>query len=167
MFVCRVLVVDDNTHIHRDFKKIVDTVDNSGVWGADPLGPSSMPRLPAFELSSATSGEAAIDMVSAAAVAKRAFHVAFVDMRMPGCDGLTTVEKLWLIQPELEVAFSSAYMDHSWSDVTARLGRPGLRSVPKPWTGSQVLAVLHELRGRARDRTLRIEPTTLRWSMKP
>jgi hypothetical protein len=57
-------------------------------------------------------------------------------------------------------------MDHSWNDVTARLGRPGLRSVPKPWTGSQILAVLHELRGRVRDRMLRGEPSR-RWSMKP
>ena len=60
MFVCRVLVVDDNTHIHRDFKKIVDTVDSSGVWGAmaaDPLGSSLAPRPPAFEVSSAQSGE--------------------------------------------------------------------------------------------------------------
>jgi hypothetical protein len=70
---------------------------------------------------------------------------------------------MWLIQTDLEVAFSSAYMDHSWGDVTARLGRPGLRSVPKPCTGSQILAVLHELRGRARERTLRGLPGAPPW----
>jgi YesN/AraC family two-component response regulator len=74
---------------------------------------------------------------------------------MPGCDGVETVEKLWKVQPDLEVAFSSAYMDYSWGDVTERLRRPGLRFVPKPWSGSQILAVLHELRARVRARKLR------------
>jgi hypothetical protein len=76
-------------------------------------------------------------------------------MRMPGLDGLATVEKLWQLQPHLEVAFSSAYMDHSWNSVIERLRRPGLRMVPKPWKGSDIIAVLHELRGRMRTRSLR------------
>jgi CheY-like chemotaxis protein len=155
---CRVLIVDDNTHIHRDFQKIVDTLESTS-WSlliVDPLGPEPpSQRTPEFELGFAESGEAALRMVGSAVSAGQPFQIAFVDMRMPGLDGLATVEKLWQLQPHLEVAFSSAYMDHSWNSVIERLRRPGLRMVPKPWKGSDIIAVLHELRGRMRTRSLR------------
>ena len=154
MAPCRVLVVDDNTDIHRDFKRIVDTVDNAAAWSrlaSDPLAePASGRAEPQFELSFAASGEAAVNAVRSAVTLKRPFHVAIVDMRMPGLDGLATVEKLWTLQSDLQVAFSSAYMDYSWNSVIARLKRPGLRLVPKPWTASEIIAVLHEMRDRVR-----------------
>ena len=157
----RVLVVDDNTHIHRDFKRVVDTVTRASSWSEvtpDPLArAASIPPPPVdLEVSFAVSGESALELVSAALNARQPFHIAFVDMRMPGMDGLATVEQLWQAQPDLEVAFSSAYMDYSWNQVIDRLQRPGLRLVPKPWTGSKILAVLHELRGRVRDRGARL-----------
>jgi diguanylate cyclase len=158
MAVCRVLVIDDNTHIHRDFCKIVDTFERTASWSAlafDPLAGSPPPRAREFDVTCAQSGEAALELVTAALARNLPFHVAFVDMRMPGWDGLSTVEKLWRVQPELEVAISSAYMDYSWNTITTRLQRPGLRLVPKPWKGSEIVAALHELRGRARQRISR------------
>jgi CheY-like chemotaxis protein len=153
MLPCRVLVVDDNTRIHRDFHKIVDPHGHAASWAqlaADPLAELAPAAPPDFEVSFASSGEAALKLVQAAAASLERYHVAIVDVRMPGLDGLATVEQLWRVQPELEVAFSSAYMDYSWNAVVERLQRPGLRLLPKPWMASQVLAVLHELRGRAR-----------------
>jgi CheY-like chemotaxis protein len=157
MSLCRVLVIDDNTHIHRDFRKIVDTVESAAAWSAlalDPLRASLPPRARDFEVTCAESGEIALRLVTAAVAREQRFHVAFVDMRMPGWDGLATIEQLWRVQPELEVAISSAYMDHSWNTITERLQRPGLRLVPKPWKGSEILAALHELRSRARRRSV-------------
>ena len=75
--------------------------------------------------------------------------MAFVDMRMPGWDGIETIQHLWQVQPSLEVAICSAYMDYSWHDVIARLGRPGLRLLQKPWASGEVLAVAQELCSRA------------------
>jgi CheY-like chemotaxis protein len=161
MPLCRVLVVDDNTHIHRDFRKIVDTVESAAAWSAlarDPLT-SAPPRAREFDVTCTDSGESALRLVSAALARDQRFHVAFVDMRMPGWDGLATIEQLWRVQPELEVAISSAFMDHSWSAITERLRRPGLRLVPKPWKGSEILATLHELRGRARKQPPRSRPS--------
>jgi two-component system, NtrC family, sensor kinase len=156
MTTCRILVVDDNVGIHRDFAKIVAAVTvNALVPGRDVLAASlPPPRPPEYELCSVESGEAALAELKKACEAARPFAIAFVDMRMPGCDGIETVEKLLKLQPDLEIAFSSAYMDYSWSEVTERLRRPGLRFVPKPWTGSQILAVLHELRARVLGRRL-------------
>jgi CheY-like chemotaxis protein len=153
MPLCRVLVIDDNTHIHRDFRKIVDTVESATAWSAmarDPLSASMPPRARDFDVTCTDSGESALRLVTSAVARGEPFHVAFVDMRMPGWDGLATIEQLWRVQPELEVAISSAYMDHAWNTIIDRLQRPGLRLVPKPWKGSDVVAALHELRGRAR-----------------
>lgn len=163
MSLCRVLVIDDNTHIHRDFRKIVDTVESAAAWSAlarDPLSASLPPRARDFEVTCTDSGESALSLVTAAVARGQRFHVAFVDMRMPGWDGLATIEQLWRVQPELEVAISSAYMDHSWGAITERLRRPGLRLVPKPWKGSEILAALHELRGRARKQQPRPYPSS-------
>lgn len=160
MPLCRVLVVDDNTAIHRDIKRVLDAVDSAAVGqklADDPLAePSSERVAPQFELTFASSGEEAIGAVRSAVAQKRPFHIALVDMRMPGLDGLATVEKLWTLQSDLQVAFSSAYMDHTWHSVMNRLQRPGLRLIPKPWTGSGIVAILHELRDRSRGRTTRI-----------
>lgn len=158
MTLCRVLVIDDNTHIHRDFRKIVDTVESSTSWAAlaeDPLAIEARAPARQFEVTFVESGDAALRVVKATVMSEQRFHVAFVDMRMPGWDGLETIERLWRVQPDLEVAISSAYMDYSWGAITERLRRPGLRLVPKPWKGGEILAALHELRGRARERNVR------------
>ena len=75
--------------------------------------------------------------------------MAFVDMRMPGWDGIETITQLVRVQPNLQFAICSAYMDYSWHDVLSRLNRPGLRLLRKPWTSGEVLALVHELCGRA------------------
>jgi two-component system NtrC family sensor kinase len=149
---CRVLMVDDNVAIHADFRKVLFA--NTRAAALNDLeqalfGGDDAPRPPElFEASYATSGEEACELVKRALGAGLPLSIAVVDMRMPGWDGLRTVEELWAIQPELEVALTSAYMDYSWKEVITRLGRPGLRLIPKPWTSARLLGVLHELRDR-------------------
>jgi CheY-like chemotaxis protein len=154
MEACRILVVDDNQNIHRDFRKIIELAGagiSLVVLERNVLGDVVPPPEPSeFELAFAISGEAAAALVKSAVASARPFAMAFVDMRMPGWDGLETAEQLWKLQSDLAVAFTSAYMDYSWNEVIERLKRPGLRFVPKPWSGSQILAVVHELRARAR-----------------
>ena len=46
--------------------------------------------------------------------------MAFVDMRMPpGWDGLETIERLWAVDPNLQMVICSAYSDHDWQDLFA------------------------------------------------
>jgi YesN/AraC family two-component response regulator len=45
-------------------------------------------------------------------------------MRMPpGWDGLETIERLWQVDPDLQIVICSAYSDHSWSDLRAGSAR--------------------------------------------
>jgi signal transduction histidine kinase len=52
----------------------------------------------------------------------RPYAVAFVDMRMPpGWDGLETIERFWEADGRLQVVICTAYSDHSWAEIAARL----------------------------------------------
>jgi len=151
--VHRILVVDDNAAIHRDFQKIlVGGDERSGLEGLeqDLFGanaPASSSKQ--FTVSCAGSGKEALELVRRACQQGKPFTMAFVDMRMPGWDGIETCSQLYRVQPDLQVAICSAYMDYSWHEVLTKLQRPGLRLLRKPWTSGEVLALVHELCGRA------------------
>lgn len=149
----RILVVDDNTAIHRDFQKILMGGDGRSELDElehDLFGAQSSTRAPKqYALACAESGQAALELVQRASQQGKPFAVAFVDMRMPGWDGIETVSQLLRVQPALQVAICSAYMDYSWHEVISRLNRPGLRLLRKPWTSGEVLALVHELCARA------------------
>ncbi|WP_236181270.1 MULTISPECIES: EAL domain-containing protein [Pseudomonas] len=125
----RVLIVDDTASIHEDFAKILmpATVADDSLDETENLlfgDPSSAPVAPKnrFELDSAYQGREALDKVKAALAAGRPYAMAFIDMRMPpGWDGLETIERLWQVDPRLQVALCTAYSDYSWEDIDQRL----------------------------------------------
>ena len=125
----RVLIVDDTASIHDDFAKILkpataeaDSLDETesllfGDASSAPVAPKDR-----FELDSAYQGREALDKVEAALAAGRPYAMAFIDMRMPpGWDGLETIERLWQVDPKLQVALCTAYSDYSWEDIDRRL----------------------------------------------
>jgi diguanylate cyclase len=66
-------------------------------------------------------------MVTSARAEDRSYAMAFIDMRMPpGWDGVETVERLWAIDPELQVALCTAFSDYSLEEMgrAARARRP-------------------------------------------
>jgi CheY-like chemotaxis protein len=145
--------VDDNTAIHRDFEKILQS--GLGDGGLDELeqdlfgARAQPPATRQYALSFATSGQEALLLVRRSTQQNRPFSMAFVDMRMPGWDGIETISQLFKVQPNLQVAICSAYMDYSWYEVLQRLQRPGLRLLRKPWTSGEVLELVHELCNRS------------------
>ena len=64
----------------------------------------------------------ALDKVETALANDLPYAMAFIDMRMPpGWDGLETIERLWQVDPKLQVALCTAYSDYSWEDIDERL----------------------------------------------
>ena len=149
----RILVVDDNHAIHDDFHKIFAPPDATSGTLDDleaallDLPAASVPAPPPFELVSAFQGREALDHVVAATRDGRPFALAFVDMRMPpGWDGLETIERIWQVDPDLQIVICSAYSDHSWSDLRARLGpRESLLILKKPFDTLEVVQCAHAL----------------------
>ena len=68
-------------------------------------------------------------------------------MRMPpGWDGLETIERLWTVDPQIQMVICSAYSDHDWTDLIARLGQSDkLLVLKKPFEMIEVLQCAHAL----------------------
>lgn len=127
----RILVVDDNTQIHADFRKILACSAKSSsrlaefeqeIFGDKASDPVEVAA--GFDVETAEQGQQGARMVASAKQAGRPFAMVFVDMRMPpGWDGLETIEQMWKDDPNLEVVICTAYSDHSWAEISTRLTR--------------------------------------------
>ena len=121
----RILIVDDTASIHQDFRKIL-CADANGEPSLENLEEALFGTAPkvrqAFKLDSAYQGEEALELVNRALAANAPYALAFIDMRMPpGWDGLQTIEQLWNVDPNLQIALCTAYSDYSFEAIEARL----------------------------------------------
>ena len=150
----RILIIDDNPAIHRDFDKILGaSVEpaaelasvESLLFGDPPAVERERTR---YALEFASQGQEGVERAKSAAAAGRPFAIAFIDMRMPpGWDGLETIERLWAVDPDVQVVICSAHSDYDWSDVVARLGQTDrLLVLKKPFEPIEVLQCASALR---------------------
>lgn len=150
----RILLVDDNVAIHEDFRRILTPAPDEAadldleaarLFGPAPTRPAAV-SAPPFRLHSASRGEQALALVEAAVAAGEPYAVAFVDMRMPGWDGLTTITRLWEVDPEMMVVICTAHTDHSWSEIRATLvAQDRWLVLKKPCDKIEVLQLAHAL----------------------
>lgn len=149
----RILLVDDNLAIHDDFRRILVPTNSASTLDADAaslfgaaaeVAPSESAT---FELDYAQQGQEACEKAAVAVAAGRPYALAFVDMRMPpGWDGLTTIRKLWEIDPELQVVICTAYSDRSWNEIQAALtARDRWLVLKKPFDKVEVLQLAQAL----------------------
>ena len=158
----RVLVVDDNRAIHEDFLKILggNAGGSSELQAAERLllgGAAAAPR-PTFQIDTALQGEEGVARVQRALQEDQPYAMAFIDMRMPpGWDGLETIQRLWEIDPHVQVVICSAHSDYDWTEVVARLDHSDkLLVIKKPFEPIEVLQCANALtRKWDNERTLR------------
>jgi len=148
----RILVIDDNQDIHGDFRKVLGAgFDATAALAAAELAllGESLPQSmnPGFEVDSALQGQEGVARVQQALDEGRPYAMAFVDMRMPpGWDGLETIERLWVVDPDCQVVICSAHSDYDWTDVVTRLDRcDKLLVVKKPFEPIEVLQCANAL----------------------
>src|SRR5579862_2839764 len=148
----RILLVDDNPAIHEDFRKIL-LGSAKGRTELDAMESVlfDTPHIPvnvtSFELESAYQGKEALEKVKQAIKNGKPYAMAFVDVRMPpGWDGVETIERLWQVDPALQVVVCTAYSDYSWEKMTVRLGvNDNLVILKKPFDNIEVLQLAHAL----------------------
>ena len=121
----RILVIDDNSDIHEDFRKILTPdlhdlgKDEAALFGDKMVKLQS----PVFEISSAYQGEEGLDLIEKSLLEYRPYALAFIDFRMsPGWNGIETVCKIWEVYPDLQVVICTAYPDFAWELVLRKLG---------------------------------------------
>ena len=148
--VHRILVVDDNSAIHDDFRKVLtaERSDAAEQMAAQIFGDN--PRQPVterYEVDAATQGEEAREKVRDALVRGRPYTVAFVDMRMPpGWNGIQTIANLRAVDPALQFVICTAHADYSWGEIHEALGpMDSLVILKKPFDNVEVLQLAHAL----------------------
>ncbi len=131
----RILIVDDNSSIHEDFRKVLIVEKNedhaaldeleSEIFGDDNGAPDSthQEERVIYQVDSAFQGQEALKMVEKAAAENRPYAMIFMDVRMPpGWDGIETISHIWIKHPYIEMVLCTAYSDYTWDDIIEKLG---------------------------------------------
>jgi CheY-like chemotaxis protein len=145
----RILVVDDNTAIHEDFRKIL-CAESSTIGNIESElfdSPAKLAERISFRIDSASQGQEALNYVQRAVQDDDPYTLAFVDIRMPpGWDGVETIERIWRISPDMQAVICTAYSDYSWDKIIARFGyTDNLLILKKPFESAEVLQLAHAL----------------------
>ena len=168
----RIIVIDDNTAIHDDFRKVLSperasatqlAQSEAAIFGDVPVdghergtgvGVRELQRrgaitttYPVYQIDSASQGQEGVALVRRARDEQRPYAVAFVDARMPpGWDGIETISRLWVEDPNVMVVLCTAYSDHSWREIRDRLAHPEqLVILKKPFAPIEVLQLAEGL----------------------
>ncbi len=141
----RILIIDDNFDIHADFKKALhDNKDDKDDKDEDEVAlfgdRLNMQELCTYQIDSAFQGQEALELVKNSMSNRKHYALAFVDIKMPpGWDGIETIQKIWEIDPEIQMVIVSAYSDYSWEDIIRVLGKTeNLLILKKPFETMEI-----------------------------
>lgn len=123
----KIIVIDDNVSIHRDFIKILTTNTGSEL---DKLKmqifdekTSDVISLPKFQIDTASQGNEGVERIKQALDQGNPYALAFVDVRMPpGWDGIETIKHIWELDQDIQIVICTAYSDYSWEETISQLG---------------------------------------------
>lgn len=148
----RVLIVDDNEAIHEDFRKILDQSKGRRASLAEAeeflfgnsAGSSGQMT---YQLESAYQGQEALTLVKKSLDEDTPYALAFIDIRMPpGWDGLETLQKVWEVDPQLQIVLCTAYSDYSLEDIIKVVGHTdNLVILKKPFDTIEVKQLTNAL----------------------
>ena len=121
----RVLIVDDQESIYIDFREMLGVKERERR--SDELANSFFSAgrdnkrindVPSYELSYASSGNEAYEMIKLAKESNCPYAVAYIDIRMPpGIDGIETIRRVREFEKNLEIVIMTAYSDKPMSDI--------------------------------------------------
>ena len=169
----RLLIIDDNVAIHQDFLKIFGTTAEEAAEQEFLAAEAALfgeavdtaSTRPVFAIDSAYQGQEGVEKARQALAEGRPYGMAFIDMRMPpGWDGLETIERLWAIDPHIQVVICSAHADYDWMEVVHRLGHSDqLLVLRKPFESIEVLQCANSLTRKWRnERMIRAQVASLK-----
>lgn len=129
----RVLVIDDEEMVRDNIEEILvprvksnDLVDSAANILFDeeesPIEHRSS-NIPKFIVDKASNGAEGLEMVRKSIEKGIPYAVIFLDMRMPGWDGLETATKIREIEGKAEIIFVTAYSDTSIEDIVSKAGQ--------------------------------------------
>ena len=165
-------MIDDDLAIHEVFASVLAFMPVNGLQGGSPAEAVIRPDFPRFEVHSAYSGEQGLEFVRRARAANWLYAMAFLDMRMPGWDGIETIGHIWTESADLQIIICTGYSDFSWHEIIRRYGHTDrLLMLKKPFDVMELrqlayaLAVkwnlINHLQTLVTDRTVTLQTTNL------
>ncbi|MCC6901889.1 MAG: response regulator [Polyangiaceae bacterium] len=146
----RVLVIDDNEGIHATLRSLLRSRGghvHAEVRGVERelFGAAAGAAKP-FEIAGAQCGEEGVAKTEQAVSDGQRFAIAFVDLCMPGWDGIETTEKLWATDPDLQVVLVTGSSDVPWAEIRQRVGfRDNFLVLKKPFEPVEVRQIAQAL----------------------
>lgn len=127
----RILVIDDEEIVRSSIREILCPRVNkneslleasNALFGNAAVVAARPENIIHFHVDEAPSGELGYARVKEAVEAGRPYAVVFLDMRMPGWDGLHTAKRIREIDEKVELYFITAYSDYSIDEITSVAG---------------------------------------------
>lgn len=145
----RVLIIDDTPSMHEDYRKILSPEATQGLSSMESLlfGVAEPRPSIRYELDHAYQGLDGHALAEQALAEYRPYAMAFVDMRMPpGWNGLETIERLWRLDPDLQIALCTAFSDLVWDELSERLSlNDRLLVLKKPFDAIEIRQIANTL----------------------
>lgn len=130
-----VLVIDDEEMVRDNIEEILvprhNTYDAERINAAanilfdtpTPVLTNNTSNIPNFIVHKAANGMDGLEMVKQSLIENRPYAVIFLDMRMPGWDGLETAMHIREYDIKAEIIFVTAFSDRSINDILANAGQ--------------------------------------------
>jgi two-component system NtrC family sensor kinase len=130
-----VLIIDDEEMVRDNIEEILipqaASEDELNVNDAlnllfdapKPLIATRTPNIPVFTVDKAANGMEGVKLVKEAIDAGRPYAVIFLDMRMPGWNGLETAMEIRKYDAKAEIIFITAYSDRSIDEIVEQAGQ--------------------------------------------
>ncbi|MBK5272750.1 MAG: response regulator, partial [Bacteroidia bacterium] len=131
-----VLVIDDEEMVRDNIEEILLPRKNSAESESVDLAASILfdspaeslltartSNIPNFTVDKASNGMEGLELVKKSVKEERPYAVIFLDMRMPGWDGMETAEQIRKYDSKAEIIFVTAFSDRSIDDIIARAGQ--------------------------------------------
>jgi two-component system NtrC family sensor kinase len=131
-----ILVIDDEEMVRDNIEEILvprkSSPQNESVGlaasilfdePAIPLLSVRASNIPNFTVHKASNGMEGVELVKKSVKEGRPYAVIFLDMRMPGWDGMETAVQIRKYDSKAEIIFVTAFSDRSIDDIVARAGQ--------------------------------------------
>ncbi|HLG38181.1 MAG TPA: ATP-binding protein [Chitinophagaceae bacterium] len=131
-----VLVIDDEEIVRNNIEEILIPKRKSAESVSLDLAASILfdsasdsllkPRtsnIPNFRVDKAANGMEGLELVKKSIKAGQPYAVIFLDMRMPGWDGMETAEQIRKYDSKAEIIFVTAFSDRSIEDIISKAGQ--------------------------------------------
>jgi signal transduction histidine kinase/CheY-like chemotaxis protein len=146
----RILIIDDEELVRDDIEEILVpkkyekniAISNASSILFDEkdegiLTPAKS-NIPAFIVDKAINGMEGFEKVRLSLEEKSPYALIFLDMRMPGWDGLETAIRIKEIDPKVEIVIVTAFSDKSIDDIIAKAGQ-NVGYHCKPYASEEIL----------------------------